>query len=64
MTFQSWKSKKDLTPLDHLKPHFTKQTIGEFFQISNFDMSQFCSLLSYDDEQSLIQNPQAISITK
>ena len=34
----------------------------DFFRISNFDRSQFCSPLSYDDEKWLIWKPQAISI--
>ena len=34
--------------------------VPDFFLISNFDRSQFCSPLSYDDEKWLIWEPQSI----
>ena len=48
---------KDLTP-DHTRG----ARVADFFQTSNFDRSQFCNPLSYDDEKWLIWKPQAISI--
>ena len=39
-----------------------KSKMSDFFQTSNFDGSQFCSPLSYDDEKLLIWKPLTIYI--
>ena len=53
---------KKIQPRTHWNPFLlsARVSVRKFFRASNFDKSQFCRPLSYDDEKWLICKPQAI----